>query len=206
MLRFVTMKPAPEALPASLTEDEFYALSEDYRDCEYLDGQLVREPAPPDRHEDLFGFLLVLFRTYLDKRGGGVVRGSRYAMRLDPRWSPEPDLLVVRQERRHLMRQQRLEGRADLVIEIVSPSDPTREMRLKLPRYRQERIPELWTINPMARSILVEVLEAGGYRSETVHAGRLASTVVPGFWIDVAWLWADPLPAAYDCAGLILSS
>jgi Uma2 family endonuclease len=205
VLKFAPMRPEPEAPPApSLTEDEFYALGDEYRDWEYLDGQLVKEPAATDRHEDLFAFLLVLLRSYLEERGGGLVRGSRYAMRLDPRWSPEPDLVVVRQERRHLMRPQRLEGRADLVIEIASPSDPTREARLKLPRYREARIPELWTIDPGSRSVLVEALQGQGYRSEILSGGRLASTVVPGFWIEVSWLWQEPLPPAQACLRLIL--
>jgi len=38
---------------------------------------------------------MTILSTWLDERGLGVVRGSRYPMRLDPRWSPEPDLLVV---------------------------------------------------------------------------------------------------------------
>jgi Uma2 family endonuclease len=108
---FLLVKPG-------VTEDEFYSAGED---CgwEYLDGRLVMLPAS-DRHQDLFSFLMALLRTFLDERGGAVVRGSRYPMRLDERWSPEPDLLVVREARRHLLGPQRLEGPADLVIEIAS--------------------------------------------------------------------------------------
>ncbi|HXM71445.1 MAG TPA: Uma2 family endonuclease [Thermoanaerobaculia bacterium] len=124
-------------------------------------------------------------------------------MRLDPKWSPEPDLLVVRAERRHLMAPQRLEGPADLVIEIASPG--RLDLRKKLPRYHQARLPEIWIVDPYARSIRVDTLEAGGYQTRTQAAGPLHSAVLPRFWIDVAWLWQDPLPAPLSCLRQILA-
>src|SRR6202035_4323156 len=124
-----------------MTEDEFYAWADEDCPYQYLGGELVKEPVSR-RHEDLFAFLLTLLRVYLSERGGGKVMGSRYAMRLDPKWSPEPDLLVVREERLHLMREHRLEGPADLVIEIASPGRI--DLRKKLPRYHEARLPEIW--------------------------------------------------------------
>jgi Uma2 family endonuclease len=146
----------------------------------------------------------VLLRAYLEERQGGVVRGSRYPMRLDERWSPEPDLLVVREERRHLLTPQRLEGPADLVIEIASEGDPNLDAREKLPRYQQAGIPEIWLIDPFAQAILAAVRDEGGYRAERQREGRLASRVLPGFWLDVAWLWQEPLPPTLVCLKQIL--
>jgi Uma2 family endonuclease len=199
------MSSDPKSLPApSMTEDEFYAWADEDSEFEFLDGQLVvREPASY-LHEDLSSFLNALVRGYLDERGGGVTVGSHYAMRLDPRWSPEPDLMVVRAERRHLVGPQRLEGPADLVIEIASPSDPGRLARLKLPRYREARVPEIWTVDAYVRAVRAEVLEAEGYRTTIVTAGRLASVAVPGFWLDVSWLWQQPLPSILACLRQIL--
>src|SRR5258708_6119212 len=184
-----------------MTEEEFYAYADEDCPWQFLGGELVREPVS-EHHEDLFIFLGTLLRDYLGERGGGEVRGSRYAMRLDPKWSPEPDLLVGRAERRHLMGPQRLEGPADLVIEIASPG--RLDLRKKLPRYHQARLPEIWIVDPYARSIRVDTLEDGAYRTRTHAAGPLHSAVLPGFWIDVAWLWQGPLPAALSCVREIL--
>jgi Uma2 family endonuclease len=190
-----------------LTEHAFYAAAGEDSPYEYLGGAMViREPAS-DLHEDLFAFLLVLLRLFLEERGLGVVRGSRFPMRLDASWSPEPDLLVVLQERRHLLRPQRLEGAADLVIEIASASSARADLGGKLPRYREARVPEIWLIDPSTRTLRVDVLapaESTGYRSATLARGRLASAILPGFWIDVAWLWREPLPATLSCLRQIL--
>lgn len=193
---FVLIKPAA-------SEEEFYALEGKDGNWEFLDGRLIMSPAS-SRHEDLVSFLNALVRYFLDKRGGGVTRGSHYAMRLDPHWSPEPDLLVVRPENVGRMENQRLEGPADFVVEIASAGDPRFEEREKLPRYREARIPEIWLIDPFAETVRVETLALDGYEVKTLHDGRLASTIVPGFWIEAGWLWQEPLPSTVDCLDAIL--
>lgn len=192
---YVLIKPA-------VSEEEYYALGED-SDWEFLDGRLVMSPAS-NRHEDLVSFLNALIRVFLDERGAGATRGAHYPMRLDERWSPEPDVLVVRPDNIGRMTEQRLEGPADLVIEIASAGDPRFEAREKLPRYREARIPEIWLIDPFAESVRAEVLGTEGYRATTRHEGRLPSAAVPGFWIEIEWLWRDPLPSTGACLREIL--
>jgi Uma2 family endonuclease len=194
---FLLIKPG-------VSEEEFYRLEGEDSGWEYLGGRLVMSPNS-ERHEDLFRFLIILLGAWLDERGGGVVRGSRYPMRLDAAWSPEPDLLVVREERRHLLGPQRLEGPADLVVEIASEGDPGFDAREKLPRYRAAGVAEIWLIDPFAERIAVHVrMPDGGYREAVLGEGRLASAVLPEFWIDVGWLWQPELPSTVACLRQIL--
>ena len=199
----VDLDPPFLLIKPGFLEDDFYGLAGEDSEWEYLDGRLVMSPAS-DRHEDLFSFLMTLLRAVLDEQGGGVVRGSRYPMRLDPKWSPEPDLLVVRDERRHLLTPQRLEGPADFVIEIASEGDPGFDLREKLPRYQEAGIAEIWWIDRFAKSLLVNTRTAEGYEAVTLASGRLASGVVPGFWIEVSWLWQTELPSTFRCLQQIL--
>ncbi len=196
------LEPPYLVIKPGVREEEYYALGED-SEWEYLDGRLVMAPASR-RHEALFTFLISLLRSYLDERGGAEVYGSRYPMRLDERWSPEPDLLVVREEHRHRLTETRLEGPADWVVEIASEGDPAFDVREKLPRYRAAGIPEIWLIDPFERKVRVERRSGEGYQASEHAEGRLESTVVPRFWIDVAWLWRDALPASLACLREIL--
>ena len=203
-LNDIALEPPYLIIKPFVSEDQFYREAGEDSDWEYLDGRLVMHSPASDRHEDLFRFLLALLSDWLGFTGLGVVRGSRYPMRLDPRWSPEPDLLVVRTARRHLLGIHRLEGPADLVIEIGSESDPGLDLREKRPRYREAGIEEMWFVDPFERRVRVERREAGGYASETLASGRLGSTVLPGFWIDVAWLWQEELAPTLGCVHEIL--
>jgi len=195
----LTIEPPYLIVKAGLSEDDFYRLAGEDSDWEYLDGRIVMHSQASNRYENIFRFLLTLLSAYLDEKRGAVVRGSRYPMRLDPDWSPEPDLLVVRDSRRHLMTSQRLEGPADMVVEIASESDPRLDVREKLPRYRQAGIEELWLIDPFGSELRAETRTAAGYTAKTLATGRLPSAVVTGFWFEVSWLWQAELPSTMKC-------
>jgi Uma2 family endonuclease len=195
----INLEPPYLIVKPSLSEEEFYRLADEDSDWEYLDGRIVMHSPASDQHEDIFRFLLTLLSTYLDERKGAVVRGSRYPMRLDASWSPEPDILVVREHHRHLMTPRRLEGPADMVVEIASESDPRLDYREKLPRYRQAGIEEIWIVNPFEREVLVEVKTSISYATRVLSSGRLESQVLPGFWIETSWLWQKDLPSTLAC-------
>jgi Uma2 family endonuclease len=194
---------APVAMQVS--EDVFYSEEYEGSPYEYLDGELVVCEPVSTVHDDVGGFLYTIMRNVFEERGDGLVKGSRFPMRLDPKWSPEPDVTVVRAENVHRIGPQRIDGPADLVIEVVSPGDVRRALRRKLPRYRQARIPEIWVVDPYAQALRVETFEGHSHRSREVTAGRLDSAVFPGFWIDVSWLWRQPLPPTLTCALQILA-
>ena len=46
---------------------------------------------------------------------------------------------------------------------------------------------------------------SGQMSVKLARIGRLESLAIPGFWIDVAWLWQDPLPDALHCLEQILA-
>ncbi len=203
---------APLVIPG-VSEDEYYALEHGIH-YQYLGGDLVKEPVGL-LHDGLNSFIGGLLAEYVHARGGGpLVTSAGFPMRLDPQWSPEPDVMVIREERRHLVSRQRLEGPADLAIEIASYSHPRIDLRLKLPRYRQARVPEIWVIEPYARFVQVEVLRAdgpcgedapGAYEVRKLSSGRLTAAALPGFWIEVGWLWQEPLPSVLACLRQILA-
>jgi Uma2 family endonuclease len=194
----LSLEPPYLIVKPGVSEEEFYRLADEDTDWEYLDGRIVMHSPASERHENIFCFQLTLLRAFLDERGGAIVRGSRYPMRLDANWSPEPDILVIRENRSHLITPHHLEGPADMVIEIVSESDPGLDYREKLPRYRRAGIEEIWIVNPFENQVLVEVKTEAGYSARTLSIGRLASGVVPGFWIEVDWLWQKNPPSTFQ--------
>ncbi|MEE8586426.1 MAG: Uma2 family endonuclease [Acidobacteriota bacterium] len=186
------------------SEDDFYRLADEDSDWECLDGRIIMHSPASFQHENLFSFLLTLLRTCLEEKGGGIALGSRFPMRLDSRWSPEPDIMVVGEERRHQITQQRLEGPADFVIEIESESDPRLDLREKLPRYQEARIEEIWLIDPFRQELVQVVRQDSGYTTRSCSQGQVKSQAVEGFWIKPEWLWQESLPSVLACLRQLL--
>lgn len=200
----ISLEPPYLIIKPGVGEDEFYQRADEDSDWEYLDGRILMHSPASERHENLFRFLLTVISAYLDEKKVAVVRGSRYPMRLDPKWSPEPDILIVKKDRRHLLTPQRLEGPADMVIEIASESDPGLDYREKFPRYCQAGITEIWIIDPFQRQVVVATRTGNDYTERGLSTGHLDSQVIPGLWIEISWLWQDELPSTLACLHQIL--
>jgi Uma2 family endonuclease len=107
-----------------------------------------------------------------------------------------PDLLFVSKERSHLLRPNHLEGAPDLSVEIVSPDSQSRDRRDKFAEYEAAGVREYWIVDPLSRTVEAYALHAAGkFRLiEATDDGRLASAVLPGFYLRPDWLWQEPLP------------
>ncbi len=97
-----------------------------------------------------------------------------------------------------------MEGTADLVIEIVSPSTRRYDLGEKRQAYHDARTPEIWCVDSVRKQILVDVRHGRGYRSRALRRGRLASKALEGFCLQVEWLWQRPLPRPLGCLKQIL--
>ena len=163
---------------------------------EFTDGHIQELPMPTDTHQAVLLFLYRLFHDHLKPRGG-VTMVSALRMRIREGKYREPDVLMLR-DRSDPRRQDRYWLGADLVVEVVSPDDPDRDLVEKRADYAEGGIPEYWIADPRDETITVLVLEGGGYVEHGVF-GRGASATSPlleGFAADVSAVFDAPEPGA----------
>lgn len=107
----------------------------------------------------------------------------------------EPDLVFLLSKNRHLRSSQVWNG-ADLVIEVVSESNPDRDWIDKRSDYAKGGIPEYWIVDPRDRTITVLQLDdtTGIYESvQTFREGeQTVSKLLPGFRVDVSATFDRP--------------
>ena len=141
---------------------------------------------PTDKHQTILLFLYDLFRAFLNSRGGKVLVAP-LRLRLQSRLYREPDLLLLcnaKDERR----QERYWLGADLVVEVVSPDKPERDLVHKRSEYAEAGIPEYWIVNPETETITVLVLDGNVYVEHGVFSRGAGATSVllSGFSVDVS--------------------
>lgn len=54
-------------------------------------------------------------------------------------------------------------GAPDLIVEILSPGNSKREMKLKYELYQEQGVSEYWVVRPEERNIHIYVLKDGQY-------------------------------------------
>ncbi len=179
-----------------VTVEEFYHLVPDGQKADLIDGVIYMASPDSLRANDLTGFVYRLIQGFLEARGlGGRVVFSRYAFRLSELHAPEPDVAYVRAERVELVGQGSMRGAPDIAVEVVSRESRHRDYDEKRRLYEQSAVFEYWIIDPLQQRVEFLVLEGGGYQLARLEENRLfRSRALPGFWVDLDWLLAEPLP------------
>ncbi len=189
---------------AGWTEARYFEEAPEDRIWEFRDGEvIVHSPATP-HHQRLVGFLTFLLKGYVEARNLGEGFNGPAVLRLRPGLAKEPDIFFIPQDRLRNVRERWVDGPADLIIEVSSPGTWRYDLEEKAQVYREGGVLEYWVVHPERREVIVHRAEHPGYRVGIATEGRLASTAVPGFWIEGEWLWPHPLPPASECLGRIL--
>ena len=184
-----------------VTADEFYRLVGDDQKADLLGGVIYIAPPDSLTSNTLTGFLNCLMHGYVDAKDiGGHVFILRYPFRLSRFYALEPDLAYVRPERLHLVSQREMKGGPDVAAEVVSRDSRARDYGKKKRAYQKAGVPEYWIVDPLQSRVEFHRLQDKRYELVPLEANHIfRSEVLPGFWLDVNWLLAQPLPNAYAC-------
>jgi Uma2 family endonuclease len=187
-----------------VTEEQFDELVDEDTRAELIDGVMIVHSPASIKHDNLSGFLRALWRCFAEEKDAGTVLGPDSLIRLRPGRRVGPDLFFLERKRVPRRLPSEWKGTPDLVLEVLSPSNRREDVAEKLPTYREAAVREIWLIDPDEREVIVEYRRGKGYGTNRVSAGRVASNVLKGFWIDASWLWKEPLPNVMACLREIL--
>ncbi len=173
-------------LQGQWSPDEYLWLTDHTnRLIEFTDGRVEVLPMPTDEHQTILKRLFLALLAFLEPRGG-LVHFAPLRVQVRPRMFREPDLLALR-DARDGRRQNRYWLGADLVLEVVSPDKPERDLVEKRGDYAAAGIPEYWIVDPQRAAITVLRLEGGAYVEHGVfgRSTRATSATLAGFAVDV---------------------
>jgi Uma2 family endonuclease len=170
------------------SEDDYLWLT-DHTRClvEFTDGHVEVLPMPTDAHQRIVLFLYRALYAFLAVRGAGIILLAPLRLRVRTGRYREPDLLLLLSAA-DPRRSNRYWTGADLVLEVVSPDDPQRDLVRKRREYARAGIPEYWIVNPATEQILVLRLAETTYVEHGVFTRRMQATsaLLEDFTVAVA--------------------
>ena len=181
--------------PPRMSFEEFLDWADEDTFAEWVDGEVIFTTTDA-LHQQISAFLFKILLHYVEENDLGDVWGPPFIMRTQ-RGGPgrEPDLLYFSKETLSRVRGNWLEGPADLVVEVVSPDSRKRDRIDKFREYAESGVLEYWVVDPIREQAEFYSLEGGHYVPlPSDQHGHVFSKVLPGLWIDTAWLATRPLP------------
>lgn len=187
--------------------ETYRKLVKDGEKADLIDGVIYMASPDTRLSNTLNGFLYQLISGFIDARDiDGFVFFSRFSCQISEFRAPEPDVGYVRPERRHLVEERHMLGGPDIAVEIVSRDSRQRDYRVKRELYEAAGVTEYWIIDPLKSQALFLGLKEGQYEELPLERNHIFHcAVIPEFWLDVQWLFEQPLPGAYRCLQKILA-
>ncbi|GAA2352104.1 membrane protein [Catellatospora methionotrophica] len=177
-----------EPLRAWQFEDLRDSPDDGYR-YEIFDGTLLVTPPPPMPH---FTTLYRLRRALEAQAPSDFVVGENLGvLRRDGTSYFIPDLVIFDVDLLGGSMAALPPAAAQLVVEVVSPSNPSNDLVLKRAGYAMVGVAEYWIVEPGAREILV-LTQPGpaGYDVEEKHTGMMSGAMPFPYQLDLAKIFA----------------
>ena len=180
-------------LVKTYTLQEFWNLPEpsDHSKLELIKGVLYMTPPPDYPHNRATTDLLVHLQKAIEKSGySGHIFVPRTAIWVDDDTYLEPDLIYMSEELEASMDPKHW-TRADIVVEIISPSTALYDRKTKSDTYQKMGVREMWLVDTENKQIEVRSFEVK--KSAVFKIGDiLRSEVLQRIEIPVASLLTIP--------------
>ncbi len=162
---------------------------------ELIRGKIFKmSPAPTPLHQEICSNLGTAINIYLKKKKCKVYPAP-FDVRLPEKNNTadkeittvvQPDLCVIcdlsKIDARGCI------GAPDLIVEVLSPGNSQKEIRLKFDLYEEAGVKEYWIVYPGEQSVAVFLLNDNGkYKGATLYAGKdkIHCEAVPGLVIKL---------------------
>jgi Uma2 family endonuclease len=190
----------PQVARRAATYEQYLEWASETRFSEWVDGEMIEYMPPLPRHQEITWFLFRLLSGFVEALDLGWVGAGPLEFKLWPDGpSREPDVFYVARERRHLLTERRFEGGPDIAVEVISTGSVREDRIRKFTEYERAGVGEYWLIDPRHYKTAAEFYRrdtSGTFQPvEPDDDGHYTSAVLPNFWLDVRWLWEDPLPS-----------
>jgi Uma2 family endonuclease len=172
-------------------EDYVRLTPPDSSNYELHNGIILYMATPVPLHQIVLTNLLTEMTVYVKRHQLGRVLPAPMDTVFTPNDVLQPDLLYLSKERLHLVGAKKIEGAPDLVVEILSPSNHSKEMGYKKLIYELSGVREYWLVNLDKKTLTqYENVENEFYmRRVFQYADTLTSIILTGFEMPMSELF-----------------
>jgi Uma2 family endonuclease len=181
-----------------MSYEEFIDWCDEDTWAEWVDGEIIMTSPASIQHQRISSFLVKILSRYVESHSLGEIIFAPFQMKLIS--GREPDIMFVSNEHFDRIKDTYLDGPADIVVEIISPESMMRDRGEKYFEYESGGVPEYWLIDPIREQAeFYRLGEDKHYHTILPNEDSIYhSKIIKGFWLNVSWLWQEPLPKILD--------
>ncbi len=156
---------------------------------EIIDGEHYMSPAPSTNHQRVSRKIQFQLYDQIELKKLGEVFNAPTDVELAMHDIVQPDLVVVLESQTHIITPKKIKGIPNLVIEILSESNPQHDLILKFEMYQRSGVPEYWIVDPDEQTVQQYFFVDGRYIDAGKYHDRIASKTIVGVAVDLTDVW-----------------
>ena len=186
-------------------EEFLLRVPEDWK-ADLIDGTAIVASLELVWHTEVTAFIHLLSDGFAQHRERGSAFIFKVAFELGRFDALSPDAALVAAEHQDRIQETHVVGAPDIAVEVVSSESRQRDYVDKKQLYLEGGTREYWSIEPRQRRAEFHRLTDRRYELVPLARNRIfRSEALPGFWLDVEWLFQWPLPNKFRCLQQILA-
>jgi Uma2 family endonuclease len=122
--------------------------------AELINDTIYMSPTPNFSHQDVSGFLYTQMRNWVNESNSGVCVTAPMDVFFDDKNVLQPDILFILKENLGIVKDGKIKGSPDLIIEILSPGNKKHDTEIKKAIYEQFGVKEYFIADPETKEVI----------------------------------------------------
>ncbi|MCB1191340.1 MAG: Uma2 family endonuclease [Leptospiraceae bacterium] len=118
-----------------------------------IGGEIIEMTSPSLYHQEILLNIVSEFRNFLLKNKIGKVFIAPSDVYFTEIETYQPDILILLTESFSKMKENKIEGAPDLIVEILSPSTAYYDLKHKKSIYEKYGVKEYWIVDPIEKTV-----------------------------------------------------
>lgn len=161
---------------------------------EIIEGEIINmSPGPSRIHQEIISELHFKLKEYIKSNNGSckvypapfdVILKNDNEDVINSKNIVQPDISVICDKNK--LTEKGCTGSPDMIVEVISPYNPSNDYVRKLNLYEKFKVKEYWIVNPARKNILVYVLTENGYDAPITYtfSDKVKVNIYDNFGID----------------------
>lgn len=146
--------------------------------CELINDKIVMRPSPFDVHQKILVEISVEISLFLRKNAIGNIIVGLYDVHFSKQNILQPDIIFIKNENLHKIKENGLHGAPDIVIEVLSPSTSHFDFDDKKSIYERFGVQEYFIVEPNSKSVISFNLVDGEYEEQESSNSKFRSALL----------------------------
>ena len=146
--------------------------------CEVIENTLYMTPAPDFFHQELSLELSASIFNEVKSTDAGKCVAAPVDVYLDDSNAYQPDILFIAKENLGIIKEGKIKGTPDLIIEILSPGSAKHDKITKRIVYERNGVKEYFIVDPATKEVLTYYLKNKKFEKQAGKKGKVKSLLL----------------------------